>query len=86
MLISYTQSDVNNPREYKWSETAADGAHFYSGGMSILYAEKNVKIELADVKGPTSGGWFSIEILPKQGSPTFIKRWLSSGYTGGIII
>jgi len=86
MTISYTQSDINNPREYTWGATGPSGTEFYSGGMSILYPGKNVKIELDQVQGPKSGGWFAIEIRPKRGSTLFIKRWLGSGYDGGLII
>jgi flagellin FlaB len=86
MTISYTQSDVNNPREYEWSATGADSTHFYSGGKSMLYAGGNQKIDLDNVMGPQSGGWFSIEIRPKRGSSLFLKRYLSSGFDGGAII
>jgi hypothetical protein len=86
MKISYTQSDVSNPREYEWSPTAADSQHFFSGGRSILYAGQNQLITLDEVQGPMAGGWFAIEIRPKRGTSLFIKRWLGSGYTGGVII
>ena len=86
MIISYTQSDVSNPREYKWSETAANPDHFYAQGLDLLHAGKNVKIELADVKGPRTGGWFTIELRPKTGSPVFVKRWIEQGFDGGVII
>lgn len=86
MKISYTQSDVSNPREYEWDPNQADSQHFYSGGTSILYAGKNQRIDLASVQGPSGGGWFAIEIRPKRGSSLYIKRWLGFGYEGGVII
>ena len=86
MTISYTQSDISNPKEYEWDGTAAGLLRFYAQGLEILPAGKNVKVELADVEGPTAGGWFSIEVRPKSGSPLFIKRWIDQGYNGGLII
>ena len=86
MTISYTQSDISDPKEYEWSGTAADGSHFFAQGSDLLLAGKNVKIELADVEGPTAGGWFAIEVRPKSGSTIFIKRWIDQGYEGGLII
>lgn len=86
MIISYTQSDIQNPKHYEWSVTAANTDHFYAQGLDLLREGQNVRIDLAEVQGPTSGGWFAIEIRPKEGATLFIKRWLSSGYDGGIII
>jgi len=86
MTISYTQSDISNPKEYVWSGTEASPLHFYAQGLDLLRAGKNVKIELADVEGPTAGGWFAIEVRPKSGSTIFIKRWIDQGYEGGLII
>jgi flagellin FlaB len=86
MIISYTQSDISDPKEFEWSKTGTDSTHFYAQGRELLQEGQNVRIDLADVKGPTSGGWFAIEIRPKRGSTLFIKRWLSAGYDGGVII
>lgn len=86
MIISYTQSDISNPKDYIWSGSAPDSTHFYAGGLDILNEGQNVKINLADLQGPLGGGWFAVEIRPKIGATLFIKRWLSAGYQGGLIL
>jgi len=86
MIISYTQSDISNPKEYTWSKTGPSSTEFFAQGLELLREGQNVRIDLKDVKGPTAGGWFAIEIRPKSGTPLFIKRWLSQGFTGGVII
>ncbi|HOJ97852.1 MAG TPA: hypothetical protein PK024_13555, partial [Methanospirillum sp.] len=86
MIISYTQSDVSEPRDYTWSGAGANATHFYAQGLRLLREGQNVRIDLDEVQGPTAGGWFSIEIRPKQGAGLFIKRWLVSGYQGGLIL
>lgn len=86
MIITYTESDGNTPFDYRWSGVEASQGYFYSEGRELLRAGENVRIELADVNGPTWGGFFSIEIRPRQGSTLLIKRYISSGFSGGLII
>lgn len=85
MIISYTESNIQTPNDYEWSGTGADHEHFYAKGLSLLKAGQNTEIKLDDVRGPSAGGWFSIELRPKRGSPTVIKRYLAAGYEGGSI-
>ncbi|MDD1728824.1 MAG: flagellin [Methanospirillum sp.] len=86
MIISYTESNIQTPKDYEWAETDLnDGHHFYTDGIKLLKAGQNCKVKLSDVQGPSAGGWFSIELRPKRGSPTVIKRYLASGYEGGSI-
>ena len=44
MIISYTQSDESNPREYKWSETAAILIIFMRKGLTCFMPEKMSKL------------------------------------------
>lgn len=40
MIISYTQSDISNPKDYTWSATVADNSHFLHKGLIYLKRDK----------------------------------------------
>lgn len=58
----------------------------FASSNSILQPGNAAKVTLHNLQGPTAGQPFTLEIKPKAGASIMVKRVLSDGYTGGLIV
>jgi flagellin FlaB len=86
MMIVYTHSkDSNTFREYTYGPNATATTFGVEGGPVMMPGDKRV-FTLAEVNGPIPGGWFTIEVKPQMGAPTFVTYHLPDSFAGGSVL
>jgi len=87
MIIVYTHSkETNKFREYTYGgEFETDEKFGVDGGPVMLPGDKRI-FRLGGVDGPIPGGWFTIEVKPQMGAPTFVTYHLPDTFTGGSVL
>ena len=93
MNILMTSSDKMAPYTLTYnsgSTVVADKFIVETGSaVSALQPGEDAKISIGTSSGntgqPAAGSWFTLEVKPKVGAASLVKKTLSTGYNGGVI-
>jgi archaeal flagellin FlaB len=88
MIIVYTHSvDSSIVRQYTYGGPGGETPTTFGveGDPVMLPGEKRT-FRLANVNGPIPGGWFTVEVKPKNGAATFVTYHLPDSFQGGSVL
>lgn len=88
LIIVYTHSvDSSIVREFRYATNHVASHDFFGvDGDQIMMPGEKRNFRLAEVDGPIPGGWFTIEVKPKNGAATFVTYHLPDSFEGGSVL
>ncbi len=88
LIIVYTHSvDTSIVRTFTYGGPGGESSSTFGvdGDKIMRPGEKRI-FKISQVNGPVPGGWFTIEIKPKNGAATFVTYHLPDSYQGGSVL